>query len=66
MTVRTMTTKSETFETLLKRANEIYALKRIGEANLPYTAPELIPKIESRQVLSILEAVAEYLDKNKE
>lgn len=51
-----------TADRLKRRANELYVLKRIGADNLPYTAPELIPQIESRSLLSVLEAVAEELD----
>lgn len=56
-------TKATIAERLKKRANELYALKRVGADSLPYTAPELIPQIESRSLLSVLEAVAEELER---
>lgn len=48
-------------ERLLRRANELYAMRRVDPGSLPYMAPELVPRIESRQTLSLLEAVAEEL-----
>lgn len=54
---------STTYQKLLDRANQIYVLKRgIDPDALAYMAPEMVPKIESRQALSVLEAVAEELD----
>lgn len=51
--------------TVLDNANDRYAEKVLGK-DLPYRAPEIRPKIQSRQVLSILEALVEEINKGEQ
>lgn len=52
---------TRTAERILQRANEIYALRKLGDS-LPYAAPETIPTIQSTQLQAALEAVSEEIE----
>ena len=52
--------KAEKYETIMDRANELYAVAKLGE-NAYYLAPELRPMIQSDQVKSLLKAILELL-----
>lgn len=49
------------YEHVLKRANEIYAVKKLG-SSAGFTAPEATPQIRSDQVKAVLEAVMEEME----
>lgn len=45
---------------IMKRANEIYVERKVASGWVDvYTAPEQMPKIESDQVIAVVEAVCE-------
>jgi hypothetical protein len=48
-------------ETILARANELYAEAKMGKWN-GYTAPELLPQIQSDQVKAVVKALVEALN----
>jgi hypothetical protein len=61
-----MKTDKVSYETVLKRANEIYCAektKNLKPEDMAYWAPEMFPKIESNQVKSMLKALVEEMNK---
>lgn len=50
------------FDTILKRAEELYAATKLSPETLKYTAPELFPTIQSDQVKCVLRALVEALN----
>lgn len=53
---------ADDFDRLTKRANEIYASRKIGPDSVPYCAPECQPKIMSQQVYACMEALLEHVN----
>lgn len=55
---------SRTLEELIDKVNEVYACKKLGD-NVHYVAPEIRPKIQSDQVLALLEVLFEELQQRQ-
>lgn len=55
----------ELFSSVMSRANDIYAGMKLG-SNVEYTAPELIPHIQSDQVRAICLALCEILSEGQD